>query len=124
MAVKDLKTHLWKFALRERWVAKHQISMRALLSINKVMAMTITRPTTQTLRKIRKPLQNRWIANEIPEFGTGVYVAALKKHDDPHGSRSTLTSATSSLSAMRSGEWLNPPRPAPDYLAYDSGLVG
>lgn len=64
------------------------------------------------------------MAEEIPEFGTGTYVAALKKQDAPHGSRSTLTSATSSLSAMRSGEWLNPPHPVPDYLAYDSGLVG
>lgn len=88
------------------------------------MAMNVTQPTPQTVRKIRKPLPNRWIANEIPEFGTGAYVAALKRQDDPHGSRSMLTSATSSLSAMRSGEWLNPPRPVPDYLTYDSGLVG
>jgi len=85
--------------------------------------MSASHPTPQTLRKIRKPLPNRWIANEIPEFGTGGYVAALKKQDDPHGSRSSLTSATSSLSAMRSGEWLNPHHPVPDYLTYDSGLV-
>lgn len=88
------------------------------------MAMNITHPNPQTLRKIRKPRPNGWIANEIPEFGTGTYVAALKKQDDPHGSRSTLTSATSSLSAMRSGEWLNPTYPIPNYLAHDSGLTG
>ena len=64
------------------------------------------------------------LAEEVPEFGTGTYVAALKKQDDPHGSRSTLTSATSSLSAMRSGEWLNPTYPIPNYLAHDSGLAG
>jgi hypothetical protein len=63
-------------------------------------------------------------ADKIPEFGTGRYVDALLKQDHPHRSRSTLTTTTSSISAMRSGAWLNPPHPLPDYLAHDSGLGG
>ena len=63
-------------------------------------------------------------AEEIPEFGTGAYVTALKKQDAPQGSLSTLRTATSSISAMWSGEWLNPTHPMPNYLGYGFGLVG
>jgi hypothetical protein len=63
-------------------------------------------------------------SEKIPEFGTGRYVDALLKQDHPHRNRSTLTTTTSSISAMRSGKWLNPPHPVPNYLAYDSGLGG
>lgn len=64
------------------------------------------------------------MAEEIPEFGTGSYVDAMRNQDQPHKNRSTLTTTTSSISAMRLGQWLNPPHPMPDYLTYNSGSVG
>lgn len=60
--------------------------------------------------------------SDIPEFGTGGYVSALEDQDRRSGTKpntSTTTTSTSSLSAMNSGEWLNPPHPIPDYLGSD-----
>ena len=78
----------------------------------------------------KKPVKHRKFGSEvsvpkpkpIPEFGTGGYVSALEDDDRRSGSKpntSTTTSSTSSLSAMTSGDWLNPSHPIPDYLGSD-----
>jgi hypothetical protein len=78
----------------------------------------------------KKPVHHRKFGSEvsppkpkpIPEFGTCVYVSALEDQDHRSGGKpntSTMTTSTSSLSSVMSGEWLNPPHPLPDYLGSD-----
>lgn len=78
---------------------------------------------TDPAKPLNPPLKPKFVES-IPKAGrtsrvyTGEYVDALKRQDHPHGSKSSLTTATSSISAMRSGEWLNPQNPAPNYRPY------
>ena len=94
--------------------------------IQPIKAIELTKPKAP-----KKPVHHRKFGSEvsapkrttaadIPEFGTGGYVSALEDEDRRSGSKpNASTSSTSSLSAMNSGDWLNPSHPIPDYLGSD-----
>jgi hypothetical protein len=91
--------------------------------IQPIKAIELTKPKAP-----KKPVHHRKFGSEvsvpkpkpIPEFGTGGYVSALEDEDRRYGSKpNASTSSTSSLSAMNSGNWLNPSHPIPDYLGSD-----
>lgn len=93
--------------------------------IQPIMPIEPTKPKAP-----KKPVHHRKFGSEvsppkhkpIPEFGTGGYVSALEDEDRRSGGKpnnSTTTTSTSSLSAMNSGEWLNPQHETPDYLGSD-----